>query len=108
RSSRAWPRTSKVSRSCTLRTSRRRSGTPSPSLDGLPSTRSSFAPPNRSAEIDRVVVVGCSGAGKTTLARTLATLLDAPHVELDSIFHQPGWIPLGDEEFRATVTNATG
>ena len=35
-------------------------------------------------------------------------MLDAPHVELDSIFHQPGWTPLGDEEFRATVTNATG
>ena len=29
------------------------------------------------------------------------------HVELDSIFHQPGWTPLGDEEFRRRVTALT-
>jgi hypothetical protein len=27
-------------------------------------------------------------------------------VELDSIYHQPGWTPLGDAEFRARVTEA--
>lgn len=51
--------------------------------------------------------MGCSGSGKTTLARTLAALLGAPHVELDSIFHQPGWAPLSDDEFRARVAAAT-
>ena len=30
-----------------------------------------------------------------------------PHVELDSIYHQPGWTPLTDEEFRARVEAAT-
>jgi adenylate kinase family enzyme len=29
------------------------------------------------------------------------------HVELDSIFHQPGWTPLSDEEFRERVAAAT-
>lgn len=29
------------------------------------------------------------------------------HVELDSIYHQPGWKPLSDDEFRARVTSAT-
>jgi adenylate kinase family enzyme len=52
-------------------------------------------------------VVGCSGSGKTTLARRLARVLDAPHIELDSIFHQQGWTPLPDEEFRARVGAAT-
>lgn len=52
-------------------------------------------------------MVGCSGSGKSTLARRLADLLDAPHVELDSIYHQSGWTPLDDEEFRARVTDAT-
>jgi adenylate kinase family enzyme len=33
--------------------------------------------------------------------------LGSPHVELDSIYHQPGWTPLGDEEFRARVAAAT-
>lgn len=51
----------------------------------------------------RVWVVGNSGSGKTTLARSLALRLGAPHVELDSIFHQPGWTPLPDDEFRARV-----
>jgi adenylate kinase family enzyme len=51
--------------------------------------------------------VGCSGSGKTTLARSLARTLDAPHIELDAIFHQPGWTPLDDETFKARVGDAT-
>ncbi len=34
-------------------------------------------------------------------------MLGSPHVELDSIYHQPDWTPLGEEEFRARVTEAT-
>jgi adenylate kinase family enzyme len=54
-----------------------------------------------------VAVVGCSGSGKTTLAAALARALGTIHVELDSIYHQPGWTPLSDEEFRARVATAT-
>jgi adenylate kinase family enzyme len=39
----------------------------------------------------RIVVTGTSGAGKTTLARALAALLAAPHIELDAINWQAGW-----------------
>jgi adenylate kinase family enzyme len=52
-------------------------------------------------------VVGCSGSGKTTLARSLARSLRVPHIELDAIFHQPGWTPLDDDTFRARVEQAT-
>jgi adenylate kinase family enzyme len=54
-----------------------------------------------------VSVVGCSGSGKTTLASTLARLLDAPHIELDAIFHQPGWTELPRDTFRQRVDQAT-
>ena len=54
----------------------------------------------------RVSVVGSSGSGKTTLGKALAVRLDVPFVELDSIFHQPNWTELPDDEFRARVREA--
>jgi adenylate kinase family enzyme len=33
----------------------------------------------------------------------LARALCVPHIELDAIFHQPGWTPLDDDTFRARV-----
>ena len=39
----------------------------------------------------RIVVVGTSGAGKTTLTRRIAALLELPHIELDAINWQSGW-----------------
>lgn len=56
--------------------------------------------------MQRVSVVGTSGSGKSTTARRLAARLDVPHVELDAIFHQPGWTELPREEFRARVEEA--
>ncbi|WP_063786309.1 MFS transporter [Streptomyces acidiscabies] len=39
----------------------------------------------------RIVVGGISGAGKTTLASSLARALDIPHIEMDALYHGPGW-----------------
>ncbi|MGP0032576.1 MAG: adenylate kinase [Acidimicrobiales bacterium] len=51
-------------------------------------------------------MVGSSGSGKTTVAAELAHTLGCPHVELDAIFHQPGWTPLETEAFRRAVRGA--
>ena len=54
----------------------------------------------------RIVIYGVTGSGKTTLGRHLAAGLGLRHVELDSLFHGPGWTPTPPEEFRAKVAAA--
>ncbi len=41
----------------------------------------------------RILVAGTSGAGKTTLAAAVAGALGLVHVEIDALFHGPGWTP---------------
>lgn len=48
-------------------------------------------PPDR--PMQRVLVSGISGAGKTTLARRLEQLVGITHIELDALQHGPGWTP---------------
>ena len=55
--------------------------------------------------MERISIIGTAGSGKTTLARRLAAALGLPHLELDSVFHQPGWTPLPDEEFTGIVAD---
>jgi adenylate kinase family enzyme len=40
------------------------------------------------------------------MARQLAAALGVPYLELDSVFHQPGWEPLPEDEFRRVVEAA--
>jgi hypothetical protein len=57
----------------------------------------------------RIVVIGTSGAGKTTLARRIAALLGMPHIELDAVNWQSGWRDLtrhDPEEFVRRVAEA--
>jgi adenylate kinase family enzyme len=44
----------------------------------------------------RIVIIGRTGSGKTTLARELAAALDMPHVELDALYFGPDFstVPL--------------
>lgn len=51
----------------------------------------------------RITVVGNSASGKTTAARSLARELSLAHIELDAMFHGPGWIPTPTDEFRARL-----
>ena len=47
----------------------------------------------------RVIIVGCGGAGKSTLARQLGEITGLPVVHLDKIFWLPGWVERDREEF---------
>lgn len=55
----------------------------------------------------RVVVVGTSGTGKTTVASRIAAALGAPHVELDSLHWEPGWTEAPVDVFRSRTIEAT-
>lgn len=41
----------------------------------------------------KVLVAGVSGVGKTTLAARISAAIDAPHTEIDGLFHGPAWEP---------------
>jgi adenylate kinase family enzyme len=53
--------------------------------------------------MDRIIVIGLAGAGKTTLAKRLSELLDVPHTELDSIFYKENWEPVETGLFKSKV-----
>ena len=51
----------------------------------------------------RLLFLGTSGSGKTTVAKMAAARLGLAAIELDSIRHQPNWRELPDQEFREVV-----
>jgi adenylate kinase family enzyme len=55
----------------------------------------------------RVVVIGVSGAGKSTFARAVAARIGAPSVEMDALHWEPGWQAVPPETFLARMDAAT-
>ena len=53
--------------------------------------------------MERIIIIGCGGAGKSTLARKLGEVLDLPVVHLDKLFWKPGWVETSHEEFDALL-----
>ncbi|MEL6892189.1 MAG: AAA family ATPase [Actinomycetota bacterium] len=53
-----------------------------------------------------MAVVGPPGSGKSTLARRLAERADLDAIDLDELFHGPGWAEPPTQEFRLRVAEA--
>lgn len=49
--------------------------------------------------MERILIIGCGGAGKSTLARQLGEKLNLPVVHLDKLYWKPGWVQESREEF---------
>ena len=58
-------------------------------------------------QMRRVSIVGCSGSGKTTVAKDLAVRLGVPHIELDALYHQRDWQPTPRDDLRARLVELT-
>lgn len=56
----------------------------------------------------RIVVVGTTGSGKTTLARAIAGRLGVPHVELDALHWEANWTEAPTDVLRDRLTRAVG
>ena len=48
--------------------------------------------------MERILIIGCGGAGKSTLARRLGEKLGLPVIHLDKLFWKPGWVESTREE----------
>ena len=54
----------------------------------------------------RFNIIGTSGAGKSTFARRLADILQAPHIEMDRLFWRANWQQAPEAEFLADLKAA--
>ena len=57
--------------------------------------------------MQRVLIVGPCGAGKSTLAAQLGPVLDLPLFHMDQLNWKPGWVESGKEEIREKLAAIT-
>ena len=53
--------------------------------------------------MERILIIGCGGAGKSTLAQQLGKKLNLPVVHLDKLFWKPGWVASPREEMNEKI-----
>jgi adenylate kinase family enzyme len=54
--------------------------------------------------VNRVAIVGCGGAGKSTFARRLGAMTGLPVIHLDAHYWRPGWIEPDHDDWITTQT----
>src|SRR3954471_16745103 len=56
--------------------------------------------------MQRILVMGSSGSGKSTFAAHLSETTGLPMVSLDALFWKPGWVASDSAEFHQRVAEA--
>ena len=54
--------------------------------------------------MQRILVMGSSGSGKSTFSKRLSAITGIPIVSLDALFWKPGWVESDRAEFRERLT----
>lgn len=55
--------------------------------------------------MERVLIIGCGGSGKSTMARKLGARTGLPVVHLDQVFWREGWTHISREEFDGLLSS---
>src|SRR5271163_1053275 len=63
--------------------------------------------PDDTWDMERCVIVGAAGCGKTTLGKRLADHFESPFYDIDALFWKPGWVESQTDELRALTSAAT-
>ena len=58
--------------------------------------------------MERIIIIGCGGAGKSTLARQLGEKTGLPVVHLDKLFWHPGWVESTKDEIDGKILEELG
>jgi adenylate kinase family enzyme len=53
--------------------------------------------------LEKILIIGSGGAGKSTLARKLEAMLGSPVIHLDRLYWHPGWVETPREEWIKAV-----
>lgn len=53
--------------------------------------------------MNRIILIGCGGAGKSTLSRKISEKLELPLYHLDRIFWNKGWVETPKDQFDEDV-----
>ena len=56
--------------------------------------------------MQRILVMGSSGSGKSTFSKRLSAITGIPMVSVDALFWKPGWVESGRAEFHERLTAA--
>ena len=55
------------------------------------------------SKTERILVIGCCGAGKSTFSKELEKIINLPVIHLDKYYHKPNWEEPAKEEWNKTL-----